>query len=163
MPALSYIPRRLLGMIPTLAIISVIVFAIIQLPPGDIVTSTLDQMQASGLDMSDERVLQQLAEKHPTRQEQLPGGLADFAPFRRVHVDLTEVLRQLDPRAGVGPSGFRNTYLRALTEQFEDAKARSALDLLNEFADKYVNAEFPAWFYAVFTAVKLVAPVKTPP
>jgi peptide/nickel transport system permease protein len=56
MPALSYIQRRLLGMIPTLAIISVIVFAIIQLPPGDIVTSTLDQMQASGLDMSDERV-----------------------------------------------------------------------------------------------------------
>lgn len=56
MPALSYIQRRLLGMIPTLAIISVIVFVIIQLPPGDIVTSTLDQMQASGLDMSDERV-----------------------------------------------------------------------------------------------------------
>lgn len=56
MPPLGYITRRLLAMIPTLAMISVIVFVIIQLPPGDIVTSTLEQMQASGLDMSDERV-----------------------------------------------------------------------------------------------------------
>lgn len=55
-PGSKYITRRILGMVPTLAIISVIVFVIIQLPPGDIVTSTLDQMQASGLDMSDERV-----------------------------------------------------------------------------------------------------------
>lgn len=51
-----YILRRLLGMIPTLAIISIIVFIVIQLPPGDIVTSTLDQLTSSGVDMSDERV-----------------------------------------------------------------------------------------------------------
>ncbi|NKB98551.1 MAG: ABC transporter permease subunit [Pseudomonadales bacterium] len=55
-PGTKFVTRRILGMIPTLAIISVIVFVIIQLPPGDIVTSTLDQMQASGLDMSDDRV-----------------------------------------------------------------------------------------------------------
>ena len=51
-----YILRRLLGMIPTLAIISIIVFVVIQLPPGDIVTSTLEQLTASGLDASDDRV-----------------------------------------------------------------------------------------------------------
>jgi peptide/nickel transport system permease protein len=43
-------------MIPTLAVISVIVFVVIQLPPGDIVTATLDQLTASGVDMSDERI-----------------------------------------------------------------------------------------------------------
>lgn len=52
----KYILRRLLGMIPTLALISVIVFIVIQLPPGDIVTSTLDQLSSSGVDMDDERV-----------------------------------------------------------------------------------------------------------
>ena len=51
-----YVGRRLLGMIPTLFIISIIVFVVIQLPPGDIVTSTLDSLTAGGVDMSDERV-----------------------------------------------------------------------------------------------------------
>lgn len=51
-----YVLRRLLGMIPTLAVISVLVFVVIQLPEGDIVTSTLDQLTASGVDMSDDRV-----------------------------------------------------------------------------------------------------------
>ncbi len=48
--------RRLLGMIPTLGVISIIVFVVVQLPPGDIVTATLDQLTASGVDMSDERI-----------------------------------------------------------------------------------------------------------
>ena len=52
----QYVLRRLLGMVPTLAVISVIVFVVIQLPPGDVVTSTLDQLEASGLDVTDERV-----------------------------------------------------------------------------------------------------------
>ncbi len=52
----KYVLRRLLGMIPTLAIISVLVFIVIQLPEGDIVTSTLDQLASAGVDMSDERV-----------------------------------------------------------------------------------------------------------
>jgi peptide/nickel transport system permease protein len=52
----KYVLRRLLGMIPTLAVISVLVFVVIQLPEGDIVTSKLDQLTASGLDMTDDRV-----------------------------------------------------------------------------------------------------------
>ena len=43
-----YIGRRLLIMIPTLLIISVIVFVIIQLPPGDYVTTRIMQLQESG-------------------------------------------------------------------------------------------------------------------
>ncbi len=52
----SYVLRRLMGMIPTLAVISVLVFIVIQLPEGDIVTSTLDRLSATGVEMSDERV-----------------------------------------------------------------------------------------------------------
>ena len=53
---LPYAARRTLGMIPTLAVISVIVFVVIQLPPGDIVTSTLDRYRASGVEVSEEQV-----------------------------------------------------------------------------------------------------------
>ncbi len=51
-----YIARRFLLMVPTLMLISVIVFVVIQLPPGDIVTSTLDRLQASGVEVSAEQV-----------------------------------------------------------------------------------------------------------
>ncbi len=52
----SYVARRLLGMVPTLLIISVIVFVVIQLPPGDIVTSTLDRLAATGVEVSADQV-----------------------------------------------------------------------------------------------------------
>lgn len=52
----SYVISRIIGMFPTLALISVIVFVIIQLPPGDIVSSTLDRMQAQGVEVSAEQV-----------------------------------------------------------------------------------------------------------
>jgi peptide/nickel transport system permease protein len=51
-----YIIRRLLMMIPTLFIISVIVFAVIQLPPGDIVTSTLEDLQSQGQEANEETI-----------------------------------------------------------------------------------------------------------
>jgi peptide/nickel transport system permease protein len=45
---LRYVLRRLLYMIPTLFAISIVVFIIIQLPPGDIVTSLLARRGAAG-------------------------------------------------------------------------------------------------------------------
>ena len=51
-----FVLKRLGGMVATLAFISVIVFVVIQLPPGDIVTSTLERMEASGMQASDEYV-----------------------------------------------------------------------------------------------------------
>jgi peptide/nickel transport system permease protein len=45
---ISYIIKRILGMIPTLIIISIITFVIVQLPPGDFVTSAQAEIAASG-------------------------------------------------------------------------------------------------------------------
>jgi ABC-type dipeptide/oligopeptide/nickel transport system permease component/ABC-type transport system substrate-binding protein len=56
-----YIGRRLLIMIPTLVIISVISFTIIQLPPGDYVTSRIMQLEESG-NKADEQEIEQLRE-----------------------------------------------------------------------------------------------------
>jgi len=54
---LNYILRRVLLMIPTLAVISVLVFTIIQLPPGDIITSRLLLLQQQGVDVSQEAIV----------------------------------------------------------------------------------------------------------
>jgi len=45
---LAYIIRRILTMIPTLVAISIISFAIIQLPPGDFLSNYTAQLEASG-------------------------------------------------------------------------------------------------------------------
>ncbi len=52
----SYIIRRLVGMIPTLFLISVISFVLIQLPPGDIIESTIQDLQQQGQHVSIERI-----------------------------------------------------------------------------------------------------------
>ena len=51
-----YVLRRLLGMIPTLFIISVISFILIQLPPGDFLTSQLEQLRQQGQQVTEERI-----------------------------------------------------------------------------------------------------------
>jgi len=48
----QYISRRLLNMMITLAFISVISFAIIQLPPGDYLTSYIAQLRAAAPSMT---------------------------------------------------------------------------------------------------------------
>ncbi len=48
--------RRILMMIPTLFVISIIVFVIIQLPPGDIVTSRIQELQQQGQEISQEQI-----------------------------------------------------------------------------------------------------------
>ncbi len=52
----TYILRRILAMIPTLAIISVIVFVLIQLPPGDIISANLAALQQQGMEVSTEQI-----------------------------------------------------------------------------------------------------------
>jgi peptide/nickel transport system permease protein len=56
---LSYIVRRLLGMIPILLLISLVTFAIIQLPPGDFATSYASNLAAMG-DTSSQDALESL-------------------------------------------------------------------------------------------------------
>jgi len=53
---IRYIARRILGMTPTLVVISIITFTLIQLPPGDFLTSQLEQLQQSGEEISEERI-----------------------------------------------------------------------------------------------------------
>ena len=45
---IAYITRRLLGMIPTLFLVSILTFVIIQLPQGDYATALAAQAAASG-------------------------------------------------------------------------------------------------------------------
>ena len=53
----GFILRRLLYMIPTLIIISMISFAVIQLPPGDYLSSLIAQLASSGESMDNAQVL----------------------------------------------------------------------------------------------------------
>ena len=69
-------------------------------------------------------------------------------------------MKALTKHAGTGCSGFRNEYLKVLSTDFSDARARTVVPLLEQFAEQYVNAELPPWFYYTFTAVKEVALVK---
>ena len=55
---LQYISRRILIMIPTLFVISLLSFGIIQLPPGDYLTFYVAELAAQGEDISQERLAQ---------------------------------------------------------------------------------------------------------
>jgi len=57
-----YIAKRLLIMIPTLLIISIIVFTVIQLPPGDFITSKIIQLKANG-DTVSEQIINETKEQ----------------------------------------------------------------------------------------------------
>ena len=59
---LAYIIRRLLTMIPTLIAISVISFTIIQLPPGDFLTTYIANLGASG-ELHDQSELESLRDR----------------------------------------------------------------------------------------------------
>lgn len=52
----NFLIRRILSMIVTLFVISIITFTIIQLPPGDILTSRLRELQQEGEDVSIELI-----------------------------------------------------------------------------------------------------------
>jgi len=54
---LAYIVQRILRMIPMLLFLSLIVFVIIQLPPGDYLTEHLNRLRASGFDVDEAEVI----------------------------------------------------------------------------------------------------------
>jgi peptide/nickel transport system permease protein len=53
---LGYIARRLLQIIPLLIGLSIIIFVIIQLPPGDFVTARINQLRMAGVQMEDSQI-----------------------------------------------------------------------------------------------------------
>ena len=63
----KYILKRVLYMIPTLFVISVISFTIIQLPPGDFLTSYVAQLRQQGEDL-DTQAIQALQEQYGLNQ-----------------------------------------------------------------------------------------------
>ena len=67
---LTFILRRFLIMIPTLALISMVAFFIIQLPPGDYLTSYIAQRQATG-EAVDQAEIEKLRKPLRTRQAHL--------------------------------------------------------------------------------------------
>jgi peptide/nickel transport system permease protein len=48
---IAFIVRRILQMVPLLIALSVLIFAIIQLPPGDFVTTRINQLRVAGVEM----------------------------------------------------------------------------------------------------------------
>ncbi len=60
---IQYIARRILMMIPTLFLVSVVSFIIIQLPPGDFLTSYVTQLSSMG-DLVDESAIQALRDRY---------------------------------------------------------------------------------------------------
>jgi peptide/nickel transport system permease protein len=52
---LGYILRRLFLLIPVLFIISIVIFVIIQLPPGDYLTAYISRLEASGVTVTEEQ------------------------------------------------------------------------------------------------------------
>lgn len=59
----TYIFRRVLGMIPTLLLVSIVTFVIIQLPPGDFATSYVSNLAMQG-DTNSQDALQSLRETY---------------------------------------------------------------------------------------------------
>ena len=53
---LAFIARRILQMIPLLIGLSIIIFVIIQLPPGDFVTTRINQLRVAGVEMEDSQI-----------------------------------------------------------------------------------------------------------
>lgn len=60
---LSFVARRVLYMIPTVFLISVVAFIIISLPPGDYLTTLVQQMRSQGVDV-DKGQLAQLEQRY---------------------------------------------------------------------------------------------------
>ena len=53
---LRYTVHRLIVMVPTLLAVSVMVFVIIQLPPGDYFTTYINELQSQGETVSADRI-----------------------------------------------------------------------------------------------------------
>jgi len=79
---LTYILRRLLGMIPTLFVVSILTFIIIQLPPGDFLTTLSIQAAQSGGNM-DEGAMEVLRRQYGLDEPMYVQYLSWIAGFPR--------------------------------------------------------------------------------
>lgn len=54
---LNYILKRVLQMIPLIIAVSVLIFIIIQLPPGDYLTTYIIQLETSGMEVNQSEII----------------------------------------------------------------------------------------------------------
>ena len=53
---LQYIVKRTLVLIPLLLALSIVVFIIIQLPPGDYLTTYINQLRSTGMEVTEDQI-----------------------------------------------------------------------------------------------------------
>ena len=70
---LNYFARRLLTMVITLVVISALVFIIIQLPPGDYLTTQIAELESQG-EMVDREKIEHLRQQYPTKDHVVDFG-----------------------------------------------------------------------------------------
>ena len=113
-------------------------------------------------DLTDDRILAQLMRKHPGRKRVIDPELfsveSDGPPMRLPNLEGT--ISGLRRFVGCGRSGLRNEHLLALVGDFAPAAAKAAVSALTDFGTDFVRDKLPPWFYWVYTAADMVAPVK---
>jgi len=131
-------------------------------------SKAVDRICSLGVcDSRAEKVREQLEKLHPKRQGLMPSP-EDFPPLpeeSRISLGgkVREKAGQLNRKSGVGPDSGRNSHIRCLTQVFDDQEADTALEELEHIGELYVNAEFPAWFYQIEMAGRLIALAKNVP
>jgi hypothetical protein len=110
-------------------------------------------------DLGDDRIVEQLRRKQPSRKEPIPDDQSDDTTTR-INVEMRHFLCKLSDHAGTGVTGFRNEYLKILVKEFSDPRANRIMPMLDACADAYINVVLPAWFYVHFSQVRLIAPIK---
>ena len=123
-------------------------------------SAAMSRLHSLGIADLSPGVLQQLISKHPTRDHSVPDALPTPAAPPVDPIELADVFRALRRRAGTGPSGRRNEYLRALVANFGDSHADRVIPMYNDFATRAVNAQYPRWFYAAWAAASMMPLVK---
>jgi len=132
------------------------------------VSKAIKCLRSHGMgDLADERILAQLAAKHPDRRRDMPSTHAEFGVLDPVDikVDCGAELGKLRRNVTEGPDGERNEYLTSLLfcAEYSHIDAQSALKRFNWFAGELINDRLPLWFNWAQLAVKLAAPCKKPP
>ena len=110
-------------------------------------------------DMTLPGVQEQLNSKHPERREEMPTRL-DMTGLPWVQVPLRQRYRKLSASAGVGPDGYRNSYLIPLAHVHSDPKAARAINAHEEIAFWFLNAVMPDWAYEWMAQTRMIAIIK---
>ena len=128
------------------------------------VAKAMPYLEGSGLgDLQLREIRQQLRRKHPQDRIEWPAGLVQRSPRLKLS-DARNVLKALARNAGCGADRFRNEYLiRLVRGEMADSVRSQALEAWGNFADHVSNADFPPWFYTVWTTVVQFAPINWVP